>query len=249
MIDRLLQQGIDSVNAIYGDLRDLLVPPSCHLCGMALNDCQIICDPCRLNLTRLNPGQHEICPFCGEKITAKCRCSKGEMGNGLKMFFWGYYEGPLKDAILKFKFHFAVDLGRELTEMAYCALERTMNNRRYNMIIPVPLHKKRIRQRQFNQSEIMALHLSEKLKIPCDMNLLKKSRSTKQQARLSERERWENVRGVFDISGDRGNFVAGKRILLVDDIITTGATALNCALPLSEAGALGIDIFSLAYAK
>lgn len=116
----------------------------------------------------------------------------------------------------------------------------------YDVILPVPLHLKRLRWRGFNQSLLLAQAIGQKEKIAVEPFLLERTRSTAPQTQLSEKERKDNVRGAFRVSNpDR---LQGTRILLIDDVYTSGATVNECARVLRHSGATDIDVFTLARA-
>ena len=119
----------------------------------------------------------------------------------------------------------------------------------YDMVVPVPLYRLRREERGYNQSAILAERLSEIMKVVYEPGILNRIRSTKQQAKLSMEERWANVRDAFAIDPENCQFLNGKRILLVDDIVTTGATISEAARPFRACGAARVDVFALAYAK
>jgi ComF family protein len=155
----------------------------------------------------------------------------------------------LKECLLKFKFHGAIELGRRLAQMAVDALQERITSNSYDIIIPVPLYKAREKERLFNQSDIIATELSRLLKVETRTDLLVRIKPTRQQAKLDEGQRWNNVRDAFVVSKRAGNQINGKRVLLVDDIVTTGATIHEASRPLIEAGVRRLDIFSVAYAR
>jgi ComF family protein len=113
---------------------------------------------------------------------------------------------------------------------------------KYDAIIPVPLHTSKLREREFNQTALIGHHLSKALSTPLITNALCKNRETKLQTDVSGKERRDNLRGAFSASGEIG----GISILLVDDVITTGATVTECSRVLKKAGALKIDAVALA---
>jgi ComF family protein len=112
-------------------------------------------------------------------------------------------------------------------------------------IVPVPLFKKRLCTREYNQSALLAAHLSKSTGIPVLLNRLFKVRETPPQVGLSAAQRRKNLKGAFSVR-QRGG-IMGRRILLVDDVITTGATAAECATALLEAGATEVYIVALAH--
>jgi ComF family protein len=113
-----------------------------------------------------------------------------------------------------------------------------------DVAIPVPLHKKRLRQRGFNQSLLLAHGVSERFMIPLNYDNLIRSRYTRPQVELSGIERAENVRGAFNLL--RPAEICEKKILLIDDVFTTGATMNECAKVLKDAGASTVTVLTLA---
>lgn len=116
-----------------------------------------------------------------------------------------------------------------------------------DVIVPVPLHKEKLSQRGFNQSEEFAIGLSKSLGIPVNSDLLVRNEYTSTQTRKSRTERWENVKDVFEVKDQA--VAANKAVLLVDDVITTGATIEACCRAIEKAGAKQLNVVSLAYAK
>jgi len=113
-----------------------------------------------------------------------------------------------------------------------------------DVIIPVPLHPSRLRQRGFNQSALLAQEMSRMLCVPVDLFSLRKIRATPPQVGLTMKERTKNVKGTFHVIN--GDHVKGKKVLLVDDVFTTGATISECARALRKAGATSVDVLTLA---
>jgi len=152
---------------------------------------------------------------------------------------YGIYSDALAEAINLMKFsglrRFANPLGKMLLnlEMPEC-----------DGIIPVPLSKKALRERGFNQALLMAKVISRNLKIPLYMDMLLKIRDTSPQVGLSAKERMKNIRGAFKASGKINNL----RLLLLDDVMTTGATVMECSRALMRAGAKEVIVVTLARA-
>lgn len=117
----------------------------------------------------------------------------------------------------------------------------------YDVIIPVPLHIKKLKQRGFNQSEVFAKGLSKSLQIKVNESALIRNEFTSTQTRKSRADRWENVKGVFEVKNPEQ--LKSKKVLLVDDVITTGATLEACYAALEKAEIDKLGIISLAYAK
>jgi ComF family protein len=120
------------------------------------------------------------------------------------------------------------------------SLSLDLNN--YDMLVPVPLHRNRLRERGYNQSLLLAREIGRRFGVPIDQNMLRRIRDSVPQIELTGTKRVKNVRGVFSLGGDP----TGKRLLLVDDVLTTGATANECAGVLRRGGANRVDVFTIA---
>jgi ComF family protein len=116
----------------------------------------------------------------------------------------------------------------------------------HDLVVPVPLHRDRLRWRGFNHSCLLAAPLARRLSLPLAPTVVCRKRATQPQVSLPETRRLSNVRGAFGVPDHRR--VAGRRILLVDDVYTTGATVAACATALDRAGAAVIDVLTLARA-
>jgi ComF family protein len=153
---------------------------------------------------------------------------------------FGIYDGVLKKAINLFKYQGVKRLAKPLSDMII-----KMQLPKVEVLIPVPLFKTRLKQREFNQSALIASHLSKFLDIEILINCLIKVKDTAPQVGLSSRERLRNIRNAFRVS--RENLIKGKDILLIDDVVTTGSTIRECSRVLKHAGASDIYVISLAH--
>lgn len=142
------------------------------------------------------------------------------------------FEGPVREAVHLLKYGRRTMLAPALG--ALLAGGAGPSVRGADLVVPVPLQLRRLRQRGFNQSLLLARALSERLGAPIDARVLRRVRGTRPQVGLHASQRAENVRGAFIVSG-RG--LEGRDVLLVDDVYTTGATARECAAALARAGA------------
>ena len=115
-----------------------------------------------------------------------------------------------------------------------------------DVMVPVPLHRKRLWQRRFNQAAVLALHLAKASGKPWRSDVLLRTQATTSQVGLDARERRKNVRRAFEVPLERAGFIAGKTVLLVDDVRTTGATAQACGETLKQAGAARVYVLSFA---
>lgn len=125
----------------------------------------------------------------------------------------------------------------------------SVNGMKFDYVIPVPLHSAKARERTYNQSDYIARGIAETIGAGVLRNALKRTRFTKSQTRLDKSQRKENVSGAFEINPKQKDKITGKNIILADDVITTGATILECAKVLRESGAGKIWICSAAYAE
>jgi ComF family protein len=158
----------------------------------------------------------------------------------------GYYEGPLQEAIHQWKYEGKVSLNRIFVEWMVEGLKRYWSSDSFDLLIPVPLHRERLRVRGFNQALLLAKGLSRRTGIPYRKRILQKKNPTPPQVSLSGAEREKKVRGSFHLVGREE--VQGKSVLLVDDVYTTGATVNECAKVLLSQGAARVDVFTLAHA-
>ncbi len=183
-----------------------------------------------------------ICKKCYEKIkTTKDKTFEGR-GNISVVLSPFLYEGKVRQAIKQFKFSGQRLFGKLFGEMLYEELKVHSWICDYDFIIPVPLHPERLLERGYNQSEIIAEVISERFGIPIVNDALFRIRNTERQSVLNGRARIENVKGAF-LAFEKT--VRNKRILLIDDIYTMGATAGACADSLKDAGASEVAVITL----
>jgi len=148
------------------------------------------------------------------------------------------------EAISRFKFGGVARLARPLGALLADYADPEFPFSAVDLIIPVPLHPRRLRERGFNQSLLLARQVGKRRSIPLNFTALHRTRQTQPQTQLSGAERRKNVRGAFEVR--QAEVVGGKRILLVDDVFTTGATVQECASVLGEAGASEVHVLTLA---
>jgi ComF family protein len=144
------------------------------------------------------------------------------------------YQGVAGELVKRFKYGRDRTLAPLLGDLLFGAMnDPRLAGKEFDIIVPVPLHRLREREREFNQSDLLAARLVKHLGCPVK-NLLKRTRATAPQAGLSREERMQNLEGAFEV---KKNPLAGASLLLVDDVTTTGATLEACAAVLMEAGA------------
>jgi len=231
------------------DLLDFVYPQHCAICKKHLGrEEKDICEVCWNSLVTLTDP---FCPYCksfleeGDTTCGFCN-SAGKFSDDHEILLvrsLGRFDDYYKELIHRFKYGKKIPLGKRLGQR----LGETINDDsiflKSDFLIPVPLHKSRYRERGFNQSDILAEGISKVIGLSVLKSVLKRKKNTKDQTRLSPQEREKNVRGAFVvIEPERIN---GKKIILVDDVITTGATLSECAWMLKQAGAekiLGMTI-------
>ncbi len=205
--------------AILNSLLDLVFPPKCEVCKKS--------------------GTAALCPECFTSI----RFMKPEYG----IHSAALYDGALRTAIHRFKF----DKRKKLAEplgillVQYLGQAPTLKMKELDSIVPVPLHRRRQRSRGFNQIDLLARIISRYYELPV-IGSLERVRDTKPHFELPREERFTNIKGAFKVA--RPQEVKDKRILLLDDIYTTGATITECAKALTKAGARRIEVLTLARA-
>lgn len=235
---------------LFTRIFDFIFPASCSFCRSPVKDSEIprFCDEC---WSDFSPLRGPICPSCGRPFGSpetliespeyeclSCRKAPPHYDQALAA---GLFEGPLREAIHIYKYRPLRSLGKYLSHWMAGQVRMTVP---LDVAMPVPLHKKRLRLRGFNQSLLLAHGVSERFMIPLNYDNLIRSRDTRPQVELSGSERAENVRGAFSLL--RPAEVCEKKILLIDDVFTTGATMNECAKVLKDAGAATVTVLTLA---
>lgn len=168
-------------------------------------------------------------------------CRRGVRGFDAAYSF-GFYEDELRKLIQLFKYGRVQTLAGPLGRLLARALPREQN---FDVIVPMPLHWRKRWQRGFNQAELLAHEIGRRTHIPV-RNALRRVRNTASQAGLTSAKRRENVSGAFQTKGRRA--LDAQRVLLIDDVMTTGATAASCARALKRGGARQVTLLTLARA-
>ena len=216
-------------------------PKRCALCGRLINPHSVLCSECENGDFYI---KGDICPLCGaEKEHCNCKKHRNSYSSVVAPF---YYEGGAKTAVLKLKFGENRQYAKNLAEfMAKCVCERYPETE-FDEIAYVPMTKSQVRERSFNQSELLARQLGKILSKPVSDCLVKEF-ETGQQHSLKESLRKGNVLGAFNISDSAS--VKDKTFLLCDDIKTTGATLNECAKMLRLSGAKDVICVTAAITK
>lgn len=214
--------------AISDIFLNLIFPRRCVGCGRLGG---YFCDQCRKQIVFI---KHPICPMC-EKVALggvthpKCRTLYSLNG----LYAASKYFGPVKQAVHLIKYRLVKDLVQFTMDELFASMQFPIPA--FDYIVPVPLHKKRHRYRGFNQCDLMAKLLSEKLQTQLLEDALVRTQDTKPQADLKRQDRLTNIHHAFSCNDPSS--VQGMTIALVDDVATTCATLRECAQVLKRAGA------------
>ena len=193
---------------------------------------EYFCQSCHAPFNNRFPlDESGVCPLCAAGMRGFDRA-----------YSFGFYEGSLRKLIHLFKYSGMKPLGKRLAGLLCRALPDEANAT-FDAVVPMPLHWRRRWRRGFNQSEILARQVAKSRRVPM-LDVVKRVRATAVQAGLTNSNRRKNVAGAFRVSSRTR--VAGKRILLIDDVMTTGATAAACANALKRSGASSVTLLTLA---
>lgn len=227
-----------------------LFPDHCRVCGGELIELSRI-PVCASCLTSVQPLQADyICHQCGTPFstarpldeTGRCALCRAGLIAYDAAYAYGYYEGVLQQLIHLFKYERVLPLGKVLARWMLAALPRQLT---IDLIVPVPMHWWRRWRRGFNQAHVLARHLARATGIRLE-KALRRRRLGMPQAGLRAADRRRNVAGAFSVP--HPHRVKGQRVLLVDDVLTTGATAGACARELKRAGARSVVVLTVARA-
>jgi ComF family protein len=244
-LPKALLTGIQSVST---QLFNLVFPDECRLCERPLEnfsripvcpmclglprglEAQFLCRGCRTPFVDHYPlDEEDLCEACRENSV-----------NFDAVYAFGSYEGPLRKLVHLFKYGKVESLAGPLSRLLVRAMPE---NGRFDVMIAMPMHWRKRWERGFNQAELLARPVAKRFGMKLSNNLRRK-RYTKSQAGLSEIERRENLKNSFSVK--RPEEMAGKRVLLIDDVFTTGETLRSAAAALKSAGAAQVCALTLA---
>lgn len=226
---------------MINDFISLIYPKICAACGKSLfknEDC--ICTYCRFHLPKTNyhlTNENPIEKLFWGRINIYSAAAFYTFGKG----------GKVQQLIHQLKYKGQKDVGITVGKLYGYELKRCEKFKNIDTIIPVPLHPKKKKKRGYNQSEFFAEGLAISLKIPTDFKTLYRAKESSTQTKKSRFSRWENVESIFQLKDKER--LKGKHILLVDDVITTGATLEACAQALQQIPDVKLSIATIAYAN
>ncbi len=229
-------------------LLDLVFPRTCVACGAeAAEGFRALCWDCMAQESYItdpycarcgDPVDGEVqhaytCSWCRKSVPA-FRCARSAV----------HFRGPVRAALHVLKYERGVETAPDLAILLEGCVRTHFARVRFDAIVPIPLYAARRRSRTFNQSALLGSSLGAKLGVTCDTQLLRRVRWTGTQTELKVDARKRNVAGAF--AAPRPEWVAGRTLLLVDDVMTTGATVNECAKVLTAAGAAAVDVVTVA---
>jgi ComF family protein len=242
-----MQPHVQTLNDFSNGILNLILPPRCFNCGEILSENHSLCPTCWNSCVFISPPwcnlcgwpfpyevpDKYLCPHCFRLPPEYVQCRSA----------LAYQEGS-RPFILKFKqgdgTHLAPGLAKIMLRVGNDILSRS------DLLIPVPLHWKRLFLRQYNQASLLSTHLSELTGVPTHTGILKRIRSTSKQGHKSYKERHVNVKGAFMIPPDKVSYIKNKSVTLVDDVFTTGATINECTRILGLNGVKEVRVLTLA---
>ena len=225
----------------WNDFTALIFPQLCQACGNTLvSNEDLICTACHYDLPYTNFHQQP------DNVVARQFCGRIELRSAYVLLYFSK-GGKVQNMMHKLKYRNTPKLGNKLGEIAGKQLLTSEFHQDVDFIIPVPLHPRKLKQRGYNQSAQFAEGLAEKMDIPVDTVNLIRLKHTDTQTKKSRFSRYENMKDVFGVR-DTQKF-AGKHLLLVDDIITTGSTLEACGLELLKIPGVKISVAAIAYAE
>jgi len=212
-------------------LLEFVYPSCCLVCSEYIDQPgELICPTCR---DRIDTFDYIFCGNCEQPLSDDLTCSTCAGQEALPILALGQYVDPLSEIVRFFKYRKFRKLGPVLAEKLLVSYKRLPDKIKIDVIVPIPLHSYRLKMRGYNQSLILADTIGERLNIPVIRDGLIKIRHNKYQKSLDPIQRERNVENVYEI-GDAQ--IANKKIMLVDDVITTGATLREARRVLQKAG-------------
>lgn len=229
-----------TIQTYFEAFAQLLFPNLCPACGNNLQKNQILCFDCDSNLPQTNFHLQQ------ENTVMERFYGRVEIENGCALF-WFIKSGRVQQLIHQLKYRGNTEIGVFLGSMYGKTLVEIEAYRTIDLIIPVPLHPKKEKQRGYNQSDTIAQGLSQSMMIPWQRDALIRTIYTASQTNKSSLDRFENVKDSFVVA--QPNLIKNKHILLVDDVLTTGATLEACANKLLELEGCKVSVAVLAIAE
>lgn len=243
----MLSRLSNSATTALHRLADIIVPPVCLACRSPLADHDSLCADCWRQIDFIRP------PLCDRMgLPLPFDAGPGAISAAAAAHPLAYdraravarYEGAMKQMVHGFKYHDRQEATHLLGRWLAGAGGELLTDA--DLLIPVPLYRLRLLHRRFNQSAVLARELSRLTGVPFDPFVLTRQRRTRPQVGLTHDQRRANVRGAFAIAQGAAAAVEGANVVLIEDVVTTGATVEACARTLRKAGAARVDVLALA---
>lgn len=228
------------------ELQNLLYPPACFLCKERVDMFGYICASCWKKIDFISHPMCEVCshplPYAETGVTECAACIRQAPPYQKARVLFSYTEHS-KTLIHQFKYKDKTHLAPHLAKWCLQAREDILEE--IDLIAPVPLHRYRLIARRYNQSALLCSFLSKEIEVEAKNDLLIRTRHTRPQSGLTRNQRKKNVQGVFTFNHRYLEEIQDKKILLIDDVITTGATIHACTKTLLKAGAKEVNVLAL----
>lgn len=227
----------------FTQVLDLFLPPRCVACGKIVTEHNTLCTTCWGKAPFITAP---LCHCCGRPFTVDaptraicldCAQRRPPFHHARTVFA---YDDFARKMVLSFKHGDRCDLAPILARWMIRAAPELIANS--DLVVPVPLHWRRLVRRRYNQAALLAHEISKQTQLPVQARALKRIRPTRPQGHLSRLARHQNLKGAFSCPVK----LTGKTVLLVDDVLTTGTTVLNCTHELHRAGAKAVNILTIA---
>jgi len=235
-----IKSSISWLKSLFDDFFKLFIPEKCLNCGLNLHNFENhICKPCLVKIAKTNFIENEVNPV------SQSFWGRVKLENAFSFYY--FTKGSiLQNLIHEIKYKGAKELAYEMGKEFGFAIKQSNKEFSFDLICPVPLHPQKAKKRGYNQSDWIAKGMAEVLTIPVNCEILKRTVFTSTQTKKSRQQRWENVKDAF-IASQLSN-AENKHILVVDDVMTTGATLEACTQKLLEINGTMVSIATLAYA-
>lgn len=227
------------MNHIIEQIIDIIYPRRCPLCGKIITKKQgLACEVCYKELRYIEEPR---CKCCSKQLNQEEKeycydCSRKEFSYDSGIALWNY-TSVLKKSISDFKYHNRKEYSKFYGQEAIKSCGELLRELQLDALIPVPVHWTRYIERGYNQAEVIANEIGKPLSIPVMGNILVRRKKTIAQKKLNNKEREKNLQGAFAISKENKEFVKQlRRVMIVDDIYTTGSTINTCAKILKQEG-------------
>ncbi|MEX0299142.1 MAG: phosphoribosyltransferase family protein [Kordiimonas sp.] len=230
---------------LAGRVLEFLLPSRCPCCGAKIECHGFLCGRCWGDLVPLASPYCERCALPFEfEIEGESEC--GACIKDQPAFDWARaavsYDELGRSLVFRLKYSGATSVVPAMAQMMALAV----TGKKIDVIVPVPLHRWRLLRRRFNQSALLGHAIAKRIDVPNDNFILKRRKSTVSQGELGKKARYRNVASAFVVPKEKVADVKGKHVLLVDDVLTTGATVHECARALKRAGAASVGVVTFA---